>query len=269
MKKTAIFILIVSSFMLSACVAMLGFRPATIQGEGKYDVMVLVPAGKFIMGSDPEDEKRGIMVGIDEQPQREVKVEAFYIDKYEATNAQYQRFTEATGNKTPYDYKNRQYPEGEGDWPVSHIDWYDAKAYCSWVGKRLPTEIEWEKAARGTDGRIYPWGDEYDADKLNTRDWNKRKVDRVKVGSFPSGASPYGALDMGGSVWEWTEDWYEAYPGSAIKGRVDFGKTYKIARGGAWNSTGADLARSNMRYTYLPDQSYHCFIGVRCVKDVK
>jgi len=270
MNKTVLTIMmIVFSLMLSACTATLSRRPATIQGVGEHDVMVLIPAGKFIMGSDPADEKRGIMVGIDEQPQRQVKLKAFYIDKYEVTNAQYLKFIDATGNKTPYDYKNGQYPQGEGDWPVAHIDWQDANAYCRWVGKRLPTEAEWEKAARGTDGRIYPWGDEYDADKLNTRDWNKRKVDRVDVGSFPEGASPYGLMDMAGSVWEWTEDWYEAYPGSTIKGRADFGKTYKVVRGGAWNGTGADLARSNMRYTYRPDQSYHCFIGVRCVKDIK
>jgi len=117
MNKTVLTIMmIVFSLMLSACTATLSRRPATIQGVGEHDVMVLIPAGKFIMGSDPADEKRGIMVGIDEQPQRQVKLKAFYIDKYEVTNAQYLKFIDATGNKTPYDYKNGQYPKGEGDW---------------------------------------------------------------------------------------------------------------------------------------------------------
>lgn len=269
MNKTTTTIMIAFCLMLSACTAIMTKKPVVIQGAGEHEVMVLIPAGKFIMGSDPADEKRGITVGIDELPQRKVKVKAFYIDKFEVTNAQYQKFIDVTDNKTPYDYKNRKFPEGEGQWPVSHIDWFDAKAYCEWAGKRLPTEVEWEKAARGTDGRIYPWGDKYDVEKLNVKDWNKMKVERVNVGSFPDGTSPYGLLDMAGSVWEWTEDWYEAYPGSKIKGRADFGKIYKVIRGGAWNGSGKDLARTNGRFTYRPDQAYHCFIGVRCVKDVK
>lgn len=269
MKMKTIGLLIAVCFVLSACSAGQSKRPVQLNGVGEHEVMVLIPAGKFIMGSDPEDEKRGIMVGIDEQPQRQVKLKAFYIDKFETTNTQYQKFIDATDNKTPFDWESRSYPEGEDNWPVSHIDWYDAKAYCEWAGKRLPTEAEWEKAARGTDARIYPWGNEFDAEKLNTREWNKYKVERVKVGNFPEGASPYGLLDMAGSVWEWTADWYDAYPGSKIKGRANFGKIYKVARGGAWNTIGKELARTNMRYTYRPEVSYHCYIGVRCVKDLK
>ncbi len=233
-----------------------------VKSEPDYSEMILVPAGEFIMGSDPEDEKRGIEVGIDELPQRKVYLPAFYIDKYEATNGLYKKFVHEAGNKAPFDWKDGFYPEGEKDFPVAHIDWHDADAYCKWAGKRLPTEAEWEKAARGVDGRIYPWGDAYDMKKANTKDWDR---ERVSAGSFPGGASPYGALDMAGNVWEWTADWYEGYPGSALE-RSDFGRTYKVLRGGGWNARG-ELVRSNERYPYRPEQSYQCFIGVRCVKD--
>jgi formylglycine-generating enzyme required for sulfatase activity len=267
--KTIGYIIIVA-LILSACGAGLGKRVALIEGVDKYDVMVLIPAGKFIMGSDPEDEKRGVIVGLNELPQRRVMLNAYYIDMYEVTNDRYQRFIDATENKVPFDYKDGKYPEGEGYWPVSHLDWFDAKAYCEWTGKRLPTEAEWEKAARGTDGRIYPWGDEFDAKKLNTNEWNKRKIERVDVGSFPEGASPYGLEDMGGNVWEWTENWYEPYPGGGDKKDwASLGTTFKVIRGGAWNGSGYDLARTNGRFPYRPEKSYHCFIGVRCVKDIK
>jgi len=269
MNKIITAMVLLTCFILSACAAVnLAGRQDVIRGEGEHDVMVLIPAGKFTMGSSAEDEKLGIIVGNNEQPRHEVKLKAFYIDIYEVTNLQYQRFIDATDNKTPYDYKDRKYPEGEGYLPVSHIDWYDANAYCKWVGKRLPTEAEWEKAARGTDARIYPWGDEYDLNKLNTREWNKRKVERVTVGSFSEGVSPYGVFDMAGSVWEWTEDWYAPYLGNTMKS-TNYGEKLKVARGGGWNSEGHDLARTATRFPYIPNKAYHCFIGVRCVKDIK
>ncbi len=259
MNRTFAALIIIFCLLLSACAATPGRVP-----EEQETAMVLIPAGPFIMGSNPDDEKRGVIVGIDEQPEQTVNLPAYYIDKYEVTNAQYKKFIDSTGHKTPFDWKDNMYPESEERFPVAHVNWFDADAYCSWAGGRLPTEAEWEKAARGTDGRIYPWGDTFDMNKANTKDWDR---ERVEVGTFPEGASPYGLLDMSGNVWEWTSNWYEAYPGSTLE-RTDFGEKYKVIRGGAWNARG-DLARSNERFPYLPGESYQCYIGVRCVKNVK
>ena len=134
------------------------YRKAT-DGKPSFEGMIIIPGGEFIVGSNLVDEKRGIDVGVDELPQRNFFLKSYYIDKYEVTSQQYKKFVDATGNKPPFDWEDGTYPSGEATFPVAHIDWFDADAYCRWQGKRLPTEVEWEKAARGTDGRIYPWGD--------------------------------------------------------------------------------------------------------------
>ncbi|MEA3459628.1 MAG: SUMF1/EgtB/PvdO family nonheme iron enzyme, partial [Chloroflexota bacterium] len=181
--------------------------------------MVFVPAGAFLMGSEEGRE--------DEKPMREVYLDGFCIDRYEVTNAKYAEFLNAidghvgrcgghdcadTKDEDPdshlfYDYRLGRYmvEAGYEDHPVIKVSWYGAKAYCEHHGKRLPTEAEWEKAARGTDRGRYPWGDEFDARKLNS---DCRIGDTTPVGSFPEGASPYGAYDMAGNVWEWVADWY-------------------------------------------------------------
>lgn len=263
MKFRASFVLIMA-LSLFGCVPKYAGNPADEPAKPKINIdeMVYVPEGDFIMGSNPDDEKRGIDVGLDELPQRKVYLKAYYIDKYEITNMQFKRFVDATRHRTPFDWKDGNYPQGEGYLPVAHIDWHDADAYCKWADKRLPTEAEWEKAARGADGRIYPWGDVYDKNKANTKDWDRERID---VGSLPGGASPYGAMDMAGNVWEWTADWYNPYPGSSLV-RETFGETHKVTRGGAWNSRG-NLARTNERFPRPPDESYQCFVGARCVKD--
>ncbi len=259
LKSCLVIILVI---FLSGCVSGYKDRINPDREQARFDSMVYVPEGEFIMGSNPDDEKRGIYVGLDELPQRKVFLKGYYIDKYEVTTDLYKKFVDTTGNKTPFDWKDGNYPEGEGYLPVAHIDWYDADAYCKWAGKRLPTEAEWEKAARGTDGRIYPWGDVYDMKKTNTKDWNR---ERVPVGSLPEGASPYGVMDMAGNIWEWTADWYKPYQGSTLQ-RDIFGETHKVIRGGGWNSYG-ELARTNERYPLPPDKPYQCFAGARCVKD--
>lgn len=162
--------------------------------------MVLVPAGEFWMGSDEGFRS--------ENPRRRVHVGAFHIDKFEITYALFRRFAEATGNrKLQYlgDPANAQRPVG---W----VSWFDANDYCRWAGKRLPTEAEWEKAARGTDGRRYPWGNQWDGTRAATLDRYLATTGAkmtLPVGSLPSGASPYGALDMVGNVEEWVADWYD------------------------------------------------------------
>ena len=252
---------------------------------GAPEGMVFVPAGEFIMGS-PEDE------GLDnEHPQRTVYLDAFYIGKYEVTNRQFSQFVEATGYTTDAekagwgwawtgedweevegaDWRHPQGPgssiEDEMDHPVVQVSWNDANAYCQWAGVRLPTEAEWEKAARGTDGRKYPWGNSApDGSKLNYCDvncelgWKDSSVDdgyayTAPVGHYEAGKSPYGAYDMAGNVWEWVADWYDADYYSKAPDRnpqgPDSGEK-RVLRGGSWFGYEGD-ARCADRYGGAPD----------------
>ena len=205
--------------------------------------MILIPAGKFIMGTNDEEQQlvtRQLGGGeliehprwfLSEKPQRDVHVESFYIDKFEVTNAAYQKFIDATGYHAPRHWENRKHPEGEDNLPVVYVNWKDAAAYCRWAGKRLPTEIEWEKAARGTDARIWPWGNVFDITKCNVESWEGSGA--KPVGNYPECVSPYGVYDMAGNVWEWTDSWYDAYPGSTFTSK-EFGQKFRVLRGGSW-----------------------------------
>ncbi len=219
------------------------FAPLVYAAE-KYDGMVHVPAGKFIMGAnDGED---------DEKPKGEVFVKGFYIDKYEVTNAQYKRFK-----------PDHAFPEGKEDYPVVNVTWFESNEYAKWAGKRLPAQEEWEKAARGTDGRKWPWGNVWDKNKCNTSD--SEIWDSVKIGSYPQGVSPYACYDMAGNVWEWTYGTYDAYPGNTIV-NSNYGKGYKVMKGGSWFGYGDHGARCSDRYISLPDVK-DAMIGFRCAKD--
>jgi formylglycine-generating enzyme required for sulfatase activity len=218
--------------------------------------MVLVPAGPFIMGSNNNG---GLNAG-DADPQQMVTLPAFYIDKTEVTNAEYKQYCDATGYPVPPHWKNGTYAEGYARVPVTWVNWWEAQAYAAWKGKRLPTEAEWEKAARGADGRVYPWGNS----------WNLQNVvanadDPHPVGSKPDGASPYGALDMSGNVFEWTSDWYMAYSNSTVK-IAQFGTTYKIIRGGAFSSSNG-TASTYFRGVTRPEARSE-WVGFRCVQPV-
>lgn len=184
-------------------------------------VMVYVPAGDFLMGSTDE-QIEAILAGCDlcerawyddEKPQHAVYVDAFWIDRTEVTNAQYRRCVDAGVCDEPGCWDNNRY--NAPDQPVVCLDWEDAQAYAASVGGRLPTAAEWEKAARGTDGRIYPWGNEFDCERGNFDDVTRSSPDcdgyvtTAPAGSYPAGASPYGALDMAGNVYEWVADWYD------------------------------------------------------------
>lgn len=215
--------------------------------------MVYVPGGDFVFGSSEGKE--------DESPQQTIHVDGFNIDIRPVACAEYARFVEATGHKPPRDWKDGQIPSGKENHPVVWVSWDDAAAYAKWAGKRLPKEIEWEKAARGTDGRKYPWGDTFDGGKCNSREANLKMTS--PVGQFPEGASPYGVLDMAGNVWEWTTDWYEAYRGSVYK--LDrFGTTYRVLRGGSWFD-GADAVCTTTRNSAKPGFTFST-IGFRCAK---
>jgi formylglycine-generating enzyme required for sulfatase activity len=202
--------------------------------------MVYIPAGEFIMGSDEGDS--------DERPVHTVYLDAFHIDRTEVANAQYQACVEAGACDAPSNttyYDNSNYAQH----PVVHVSWDDADAYCRWAGKRLPTEAEWEKAARGTDGRRYPWGNsEPDCNKAN---YNDCVGLTTEVGSYPAGASLYGVLDMAGNVWEWVADWYDPgyYSQSPTRNPPgpDSGEL-RVLRGGSWYRSTPSGIRCALRY---------------------
>ena len=208
-----------------------------------------VPAGEFMMGSDPAVDPDA---SDDEMPQHAVYVDAFRISKYEVTNAQYAQCVRATVCDEPGDLRYYLDP-AYADHPVVYVSWFDAQTFCEWIGGRLPTEAEWEKAARGTDGRIYPWGNEFAESKCNT--FESGIGDTTEVGSYSDGASPYGAMDMAGNVWEWVADWYDAGYYSEAPERnpqgPDSGEV-RVLRGGSWYYY-QDLARCASRPRYSPD----------------
>ena len=239
-------------------------------------VMVYVPAGEFLMGTSDADIEyykeifplRRITRFDNERPQRTVFVDAFYIDKYEVTNKQYKQFLAETGYK-PKHYLDRL-PYNAPNLPAVVLEWEDAVAYTVWAGKRLPTEAEWEKAARGTDGRIWPWGDEWDGTKLSGNDGTGRKdgyKETAPVGQFPQGASPYGAHDMAGNLWEWVSDWYDpnyyqtSPPNINPKG-PETGDGH-VLKGGGW-AENLDFTRCASRLGGEPGSLLR---GFRCVID--
>lgn len=166
--------------------------------------MALISAGEFLMGSVPGLDQAA---RIDEYPQHSLYLPDYYMAKTPVTKAQYAAFVQATGYRQPTRWENGQPPADKQDHPVVHVSWDDAVAYCRWFSRstglvyRLPTEAEWEKAARGTDGRIYPWGNQWDGSRCNTPESVLNHT--TPVGAYPNGASPYGLLDMVGNVWEW------------------------------------------------------------------
>jgi len=287
--------------------------PADPLTDEAHPGMVFVPAGPFIMGTLNAAQLRQIVgnVGGDEQPVRSVYLDAYFIDRYEVTNRQFARFVESTGHVTQAEElgggqvwgregwflqarASWRQPMGPGDsidglddHPVVQVSWNDAKAYCAWESKRLPSEAEWEKSARGIDARDYPWGRDFDPARLNFCDaecvqlptFNDRSVSdgyarTAPVGSFPGGVSPYGTLDMVGNVWEWVEDWYDADyysygPTTNPRGpdrSAGIGADYhKVVRGGSWTSE-RDFARATSRSYDPPDNSYFG-VGFRCASD--
>lgn len=212
-------------------------------GDPRPGAIVEIPAGPFLMGIN--------QFGPDEQPQRQVQLPVFMIDRYPVTNDEYKRFVEETGHRLPKHWEGGTFPPGKANHPVVNVSWHDATAYSKWTGKRLPTEAEWEKAARGTDGQLYPWGNDFSRDHCNVFETGLQST--TPVGLFPTGVSPYGVYDMAGNVWEWTADWFDA------------GKRYKVLRGSSWLNL-SDSARCTYRSYYQVPDRLSSNIGFRCVE---
>lgn len=251
MVIVAVFVCSAVSTAQSTEVAVVAKESVTSDGSR----MVLVPAGPFIMGTN--------LGGAEETPPHQVELPAYYIDAEEVTTEQYSRYIAATGAAAPADWTNGNPPAGRKTLPITNITWSDAMRYAVWAGKRLPTEAEWEKAARGTDGRLFPWGDIDDPARRNLDSEKLRPV-----GQFPTGASPYGCLDMSGNAWEWTADWFEGYPGTSARS-PHFGQQYKVIRGGgAVYLYGVPNTGTCSQRARLVPYGAHDFVGFRCVKDL-
>ena len=229
--------------------------------------MVLVPAGEFVMGAHQEYE----MADKDERTTHTVYLNAFSIDRYEVTTARYAKFIQETKRPAPKYWSEETLKQHERK-PVVGVDWNDAAAYCAWVEKRLPTGAEWEKAARGTDLRLYPWGNEEPGRQWANFDHccDKGYEALTEVGSFEQGKSPYGVYDMAGNVWEWVADRYDEGSYGKSTERNPTGRSTgekRIVRGGAWDSA-STYVRSSYRLRLSPTFRLDN-IGFRCARDAK
>jgi iron(II)-dependent oxidoreductase len=238
-----------------------------------------IPAGKFKMGTDLKN------ADAPSRPQHIAATNSYRIDKYLVTNAQYARFIAATRHRAPSDWKGGKLQQGTEMYPVTLVNWFDARAYAKWAGKRLPTEAEWEKAARGTDGRRWPWGNTMDPARLNTY-YNVGSASNVNT--YSNGVSPYGVYDMAGNVDEWIDDDFMPYSGTdaskdifqakiaktqddqdqamKISDLVPINKQYKVLRGGSWKGDPFSTATYHRDYAlanYASD-----FYGFRCAENI-
>ena len=236
--------------------------------------LVRVPTGSFLMGSTEEQVKQAVAKGLSkdfakaEQPQHSGELPDYFIGKYPVTNAEYRAFVRETGHSSPRHWDGESYPDEKGDHPVVNVSWRDATAYCQWLSEktgklyRLPTEAEWEKAARGADGRLYPWGNDWDPARLNSAEGGAG--DTTPVGQYsPAGDSPDGAADMAGNVWEWTLSLFKSYPYDSGDGREELeGDGLRVLRGGSFGYNDRWAVRCAARYWDGPDFK-DGFVGFR------
>ncbi|HKX27417.1 MAG TPA: bifunctional serine/threonine-protein kinase/formylglycine-generating enzyme family protein [Blastocatellia bacterium] len=218
------------------------------------DGMNLITAGDFTMGRDNGNEY--------ERPAHKVSVAAFYLDTNEVTNSQYQDFVRQMRRRPPKNWSGDNYPPGQANFPVVYVSWLDARDYCLWKGGRLPTEEEWEYAARGTENRLYPYGNQWQP-KFSNASSADQPGSLSAVGSYPAGASPFGIFDLAGNVAEWTASDYQPYPGSTA--RPDEGN--KVIRGGSFKNPAIEQIATD-RYFDVPAKTLD-YIGFRCAKNVK
>ena len=266
--------------------------PSQITGKDGAP-MILIPGGTFMMGSSSEQihsllrDFEGVQIDAfrPEIAQRQVTLDDYYIDQYEVSYRLYQKFLEVTGRPQPKYWNDERFHRPNN--PVLGVTWYEADAYCKWAGKRLPTEAEWEKAARGSQSYIYPWGNDWDSQAANTASywsghpftslasWSnwmqtsqaQKNAGTVEVGSLPRGKSPYGVYDLAGNVSEWVSDWFLPYESQLVTIQNPQGPAtgnMKIHRGGSW-SVSEMFARSTYRARGKPDTTSP-YIGMRCAK---
>ena len=248
-------------------------KPETRINPRDGAVLVHVPAGEFLMGTSAEDAAELLRAHktwkaawlADEQPQHTVYLDGYWIYQNDVTVAQFRKFCQATGRKMP-----ALLPTSGPEYPMVNVSWDDAAAYADWAGARLPSEAEWEKAARGTDGRRYPWGNFFAAGKChNYAETDTKKTGEhertAPVGSYPDGDSPYGIHDMAGNVWQWCADWYadDYYKNAPARNPrgPEVGEMH-VLRGGSWGSSSISV-RSAGRHKDAPDATYHDG-GFRC-----
>ncbi|MBI5234499.1 MAG: formylglycine-generating enzyme family protein [Deltaproteobacteria bacterium] len=234
-------------------------KKETVKKTKPPEDMAAVPAGEFTMGADDWWPKS--------QPAHKINLKAFYIDRYEVTNKRYKTFVSATGAPAPSHWPDGVIPKDREDHPVVFVSWFDASAFCKWEGKRLPTEAEWEKAARGADKRIFPWGDKFSKDKANTPQYGRN--DTMPVGSFEQGKSPYKAYDMAGNAWEWVEDWFQPYPDNTHPDE-NYGEKYKVLRGGSWYDCTyykCGISAPSFNRIFFHPSSRNSYFGFRCARD--
>ncbi len=252
----------------------------SLEGE-----MVHIPSGHFIFGTDKKDETaEALSLGIpkpwyaDETPRKKIFLKGFYIDTFEVTNERYKKYVDDLGAVPPGNWKNNNFPEGKDKEPVTWVTWFDAANFCQWAEKKLPTEKQWERAAKGINGNEYPWGNEYQADLANLSKRAGSKNKPVAVGSFPKSATQEGIHDLVGNVWEWVEDDYKPYKGSTYKNDY-YDSGYKILRGHSASDIGhfpgalyanaiKMFARSGYRQFAHPDEPGPD-VGFRCVSENK
>ena len=237
--------------------------------------MVLIPSGEFIMGTnkvDNEDTHKKIgavkPLYLDQHPERKLFLAGYYMDRYEVTNQEYNLFlNENQFTDIPAHWKDGIIPEGHGNHPVTQVTWWEAWSYCQWADKQLPTEEQWEKAARGPDGLPYPWGLEFIKGKANVGIEGDRKT--MPVTSYPEDTSPYKVMGLSGNVMEWTLDWYLPYPGNTRK-EFRFGKVYKVLRGNGFQKAGHYFLEA-YKYSFarteaIPNDFFEN-VGFRCIEN--
>ncbi|MDX8398197.1 MAG: SUMF1/EgtB/PvdO family nonheme iron enzyme [Mariprofundaceae bacterium] len=232
--------------------------------------MQYVPAGVFVMGTNAGRSNQA------DRPERQLEVPAYWIDKYSVSRAQYARFVQAKRYRPPLNWLEGKIPAGTEDHPVSLVSWYNARDYCAWAGKRLPGEAEWEKAARGTDARRWPWGNKMDVSRLNTY---YQVGHTTSLLEYENGASPYGVMDMAGNISEWVFDEYKPYNAKLVifkptvnqfteaEGQENVERSVsRVMRGGSWKSDPFSTESYHRNYS-LPNMASD-FYGFRCASSM-